>query len=109
MARWSVRVGEPAIRLAEPGFVALDTTIGGVLGDAATRAPDAVALVHGVADPAVRRRWTVRIAEMAGRTNRSCSRGTSHHASASPSGHRRRRRHSCSRMVPRVPGSSWCW
>ena len=51
-------MGEPAIRLGEPGFVVLDTTIGGVLGDAAARAPDRVALVHGVVDPAERRRWT---------------------------------------------------
>jgi len=48
----------PAIRLAEPGFVVLDTTIGGVLRDAATRAADAVALVHGVPDADARRRWT---------------------------------------------------
>jgi len=51
-------MSEPAIRLAEPGFVVLDTTIGDVLRDAAARAPDAVALVHGVADPSARRRWT---------------------------------------------------
>jgi fatty-acyl-CoA synthase len=51
-------VGEPAIRLAEPGFAVVDVTIGDVLRDAATRAPDTVALVHGVADPAARRSWT---------------------------------------------------
>jgi fatty-acyl-CoA synthase len=36
----------------------LDTTVGGVLRAAAAEAPGAVALVEGVADPAVRRRWT---------------------------------------------------
>jgi fatty-acyl-CoA synthase len=51
-------MGELAIRLAEPGFVVDDTTIGDVLRVSATRAPDTVALVHGVADPAARRRWT---------------------------------------------------
>jgi len=51
-------VGEPAIRLAEPGFVVLDTTIGGVLREAASRAPQTVALVHGVPDAGARRRWT---------------------------------------------------
>src|SRR4029077_18004696 len=51
-------MSEPAIRLAEPGFVVLDTTIGDVVRDAAARAPDVVALVHGVADPSARRRWT---------------------------------------------------
>jgi fatty-acyl-CoA synthase len=51
-------MNEPAVRLAETGFVVLDTTIGGVLRDAASRAPDSVALVHGVPDPDARRRWT---------------------------------------------------
>ncbi|HEY4411175.1 MAG TPA: AMP-binding protein, partial [Acidimicrobiia bacterium] len=36
----------------------LDTTVGGVLRAAAAEAPDLVALVEGVADPAARRRWT---------------------------------------------------
>ncbi|HKN91761.1 MAG TPA: AMP-binding protein [Acidimicrobiia bacterium] len=36
----------------------LDTTVGGVLRDAAAEGPDAVALVEGGPDPAVRRRWT---------------------------------------------------
>jgi fatty-acyl-CoA synthase len=47
-----------ALRLADPGAPILDMTVGGVLRDAARRAPDAVALVDGVADPAARRRWT---------------------------------------------------
>ncbi|HEV7863099.1 MAG TPA: AMP-binding protein [Acidimicrobiia bacterium] len=36
----------------------LDTTVGGILRDAAREAPDAVALIEGVADRAGRRRWT---------------------------------------------------
>jgi fatty-acyl-CoA synthase len=51
-------MGDPAIRLAARGFTVLDTTIGGVLREAAARAPDAIALVHGVAEPSARRRWT---------------------------------------------------
>ena len=51
-------MGEPAIRLAEPGFVVVDETIGDVLREAAARAADAPALVHGVADPEARRRWS---------------------------------------------------
>jgi fatty-acyl-CoA synthase len=33
-------------------------TVGGLLREAADRAPDTIALVEGVADPAARRRWT---------------------------------------------------
>jgi hypothetical protein len=36
----------------------LETTVGGVLREAAARAPDAPALVAGTADPATRRQWT---------------------------------------------------
>ena len=36
----------------------LDTTVGGILRDAARAAPDSVALVEGGPDPAARRRWT---------------------------------------------------
>jgi fatty-acyl-CoA synthase len=36
----------------------LDTTVGGILRDAATRTPDAIALVAGTLEPALRRRWT---------------------------------------------------
>ncbi len=38
----------------------LPTTVGGVLRDAARDAPDDLALVAGVADPDLRRRWTFR-------------------------------------------------
>ena len=56
-----------AVRLAEPGFVVFDTTIGGVLLDAATRAPETVALVHGTPDADARRRWTfAQLADWAG-------------------------------------------
>jgi len=40
---------------AEP---VLDTTVAGILRQAAARSPDTVALVEGTADPASRRRWT---------------------------------------------------
>src|SRR6187200_2019228 len=36
----------------------LDTTVGGILRDAAEAVPDAVALIGGHPDPAQRRRWT---------------------------------------------------
>jgi fatty-acyl-CoA synthase len=36
----------------------LDTTVGGILREAATEVPEAVALIEGVPDPAARRRWT---------------------------------------------------
>src|SRR5437763_13621794 len=36
----------------------LETTVGGVLREAAARAPDAPALVAGTPEPATRRRWT---------------------------------------------------
>jgi fatty-acyl-CoA synthase len=47
----------PALRLAPPTEIA-DDTIGGLLRRAAATAPDVVALVDGVADPAARTRWT---------------------------------------------------
>jgi fatty-acyl-CoA synthase len=47
-----------ALRLADPEVMIDDSTIGDVLRDAARRAPDAVALVDGVADASARRRWT---------------------------------------------------
>jgi acyl-CoA synthetase (AMP-forming)/AMP-acid ligase II len=37
--------------------VVQETTVGGVLRDAAERAPDTVALVEGTAEPRQRRRW----------------------------------------------------
>jgi fatty-acyl-CoA synthase len=36
----------------------LDTTVGGILRDAAQAVPDATALIGGHPDPANRRRWT---------------------------------------------------
>jgi fatty-acyl-CoA synthase len=36
----------------------LDTTVGGILREAAAAVPDAVALVEGAPDPSARRRWT---------------------------------------------------
>src|ERR1700730_5292481 len=36
----------------------LDTTVGGILRDAARAAPDQIALIGGHPDPAMRRRWT---------------------------------------------------
>ena len=36
----------------------LDTTVGGILRDAAEAVPDAAALIGGHPDPAQRRRWT---------------------------------------------------
>jgi fatty-acyl-CoA synthase len=42
----------------EPGEELLDETVGSLLRSAAARAPDTVALVEGVPDPAERRRWT---------------------------------------------------
>jgi fatty-acyl-CoA synthase len=38
--------------------VVLDTTVAGILRQAAQQAPDVTALVQGVSDPAKRRRWT---------------------------------------------------
>jgi fatty-acyl-CoA synthase len=38
--------------------ITLDTTVAGILRDAARRTPDGLALVEGVADPDRRRRWT---------------------------------------------------
>jgi fatty-acyl-CoA synthase len=53
----------------------LDTTVGGILRDAAREAPDSVALVEGGPDPAARRRWTyaelLAAAERAGSALRS--------------------------------------
>jgi fatty-acyl-CoA synthase len=43
---------------ADTSETVLDTTVGGVLRSAAAAAPDAVALVEGLPDPAARRRWT---------------------------------------------------
>ena len=48
----------------------VDMTVGRLLLDAADAAPDAIALVEGVADPAARRRWT--LAELAGDALGSC-------------------------------------
>lgn len=48
----------PAVRLADPGTIVVDETIGDVLRRAAAVAPDAVALVDGQPDPAARTRWT---------------------------------------------------
>jgi fatty-acyl-CoA synthase len=42
----------------EPSEPVLDSTVGGVLREAAAAVPDAVALVEGSPDPASRRRWT---------------------------------------------------
>ncbi len=42
----------------EPGQPIRETTVGGVLREAAAAAPGAPAMVAGVADPADRRRWT---------------------------------------------------
>jgi fatty-acyl-CoA synthase len=43
---------------ADRSLPVLDTTIGGLLGAAADRAPDALALVAGAPDPTERRHWT---------------------------------------------------
>jgi fatty-acyl-CoA synthase len=51
-AHWS------AERSPDPAGLVRETTIGSVLRDAASRAPDAVALVDGDPDPALRRQWT---------------------------------------------------
>ncbi len=60
-AYWAADVSEPV----------LETTVGGVLREAAAAAPDVVALVEGSADPGKRRRWTyaelLREAEQAAR------------------------------------------
>jgi len=45
---------------ADTDAAILDSTIAGILRDAATLAPDRVALVAGAADPAARARWTYR-------------------------------------------------
>ncbi|EPD58806.1 AMP-binding protein [Streptomyces sp. HGB0020] len=45
-------------RTGEPGEELLDETVGSLLRGAAEQAPDALALVEGVPDPAGRRRWT---------------------------------------------------
>ena len=49
---WGMNDPQPALRLADPGAPVLDTTIGDELRAAADRAPDAVALIDGTADPA---------------------------------------------------------
>jgi fatty-acyl-CoA synthase len=49
----------------------LDTTVAGILREAALETPDVVALVHGAADPARRRRWTY--AELAASAERAAS------------------------------------
>ncbi len=43
---------------ADPSEPVLDTTVGGILRDAAAEAPDAPALIEGSPDPSARRRWT---------------------------------------------------
>ena len=43
---------------AETSIEIVDTTVGGLLRDAAAEAPDRTALVAGMHDPAQRRRWT---------------------------------------------------
>jgi len=43
---------------AENSSAVAETTVGGVLRAAAAAAPDQAALVAGMADPALRRRWT---------------------------------------------------
>jgi fatty-acyl-CoA synthase len=53
-----------AHRPADPNEAILDSTMAGILRDAATRAPDRLALVAGTADPASRVRRTD--AELAG-------------------------------------------
>jgi len=47
-----------AERSPGPAGLVRETTVGSVLRDAAARAPDAVALVDGDPDPALRRQWT---------------------------------------------------
>jgi len=47
-----------ALRLASPTTALTETTIGDIVRRAATEAPDTVALVDGVAEPAERVRWT---------------------------------------------------
>jgi len=43
---------------ADPSEPVLDTTVGGILRDAAADTPDAPALIEGSPDPSARRRWT---------------------------------------------------
>jgi fatty-acyl-CoA synthase len=43
---------------AETSEPVLDTTVGGILRDAAAEAPDAPVLIEGCPDPSARRRWT---------------------------------------------------
>ena len=47
-----------SFRLADPSDTLLDTTVAGILASAAATTPERVALVAGVAEPALRRRWT---------------------------------------------------
>jgi fatty-acyl-CoA synthase len=49
----------------------LDTTVAGILREAARETPDVIALVHGAPDPARRRRWTY--AELAASSERAAS------------------------------------
>ena len=56
---------------ADQSEAVLDTTVGGILRDAARSAPDLPALIGGHPDPAARRRWTY--AELLGDAER-CAR-----------------------------------